>query len=113
MHTSLIANEQPQTQLAFQLLNLAAQGRLADVQPLGGAGKIQFARQLHKVAKLPKFHRRIVTYGNRIPSNPMARELFLETGPCTAKQACSRVGSGRLVACLIALYLIDITTISK
>jgi hypothetical protein len=56
VHASLIANEQPQAQLGLQLLNVATQRRLADIQALRSPRKIQFASQFDEVAQLPQFH---------------------------------------------------------
>ncbi len=47
--------EQPDPQLPLQLLDLTAQRGLGDVQPLGGAGEVQFLGHGQEVAEPPEF----------------------------------------------------------
>ena len=48
-------------QLIFQRLDLVAQRRLGDVQPLGSPAEVQFLGHGDKVSKMPQFHPFIIT----------------------------------------------------
>jgi len=88
VHTSLVTSEQPQTQLALQLLDLATERRLADIQPPRSSREIQVVSKGDEVAKLPQFHERMMLYGSRILiqwlSVGLAREIeACRTTSCT------------------------------
>ena len=55
-HASLAAVEQLAAHLAFELLDLQAERRLADIETLGGAAEIQFLRHRDEVAQMPYLH---------------------------------------------------------
>ena len=55
-HAPAQAVEEPLLQVALQLLNLLAQGRLGDVALLRRPAETAGSRHRHEVAKVPQFH---------------------------------------------------------
>jgi hypothetical protein len=58
---AMVAVEQPDAQLRLELAHLLADGRLGDVQALGGPPEVQFFCDGHEVAEMPEFHGASVT----------------------------------------------------
>jgi hypothetical protein len=55
-HASLQSVEECASDLFFELSYLARQGRLNDVQPLGGPPEMLFFAHGDEIAKVPQFH---------------------------------------------------------
>jgi hypothetical protein len=55
-HTPLIAQKEGNTKVLFQLSNLAAEGRLRDVQLLRRFAEVKALRNGYKVPNMTKFH---------------------------------------------------------
>ncbi|HEU4691746.1 MAG TPA: hypothetical protein VFS23_25455 [Vicinamibacterales bacterium] len=53
---ALGAVEERDPKLFFELLDLMAERRLAEIQPLGGTAEVQCLGQRHDVAKMPQLH---------------------------------------------------------
>src|SRR4029077_4074136 len=51
----LVSVEQPHTQLVLELANLLADGRLRDVQPLGGVAEVELLRNRDEIPEVPEF----------------------------------------------------------
>ena len=57
IHRTGVAIQQTQFEFVFQRLDLGAQRRLGQAQPLGGAPEIQLLSHRYKVAQMSQFHR--------------------------------------------------------
>ena len=57
---AFIPHEELNPSFVFQLMNLMAQRRLRHVQPPRGSAEVQFFSNGDKIAKMAKFHRRIL-----------------------------------------------------
>jgi len=75
-----IANEKRDAEILFELANLAAQGRLSDVELLGGLAKVEDFGDRDEVANVTEFHA-----GDSIPMREMQRN-------CQAKEKRLSIG---------------------
>jgi hypothetical protein len=61
-----VAQEQGTTQFTFQIPDLPAQRRLAEMQPLGRPGEIQVIGNGQKIAQVAQFHTRHLRHAEKV-----------------------------------------------
>ena len=62
LHAPVVAYEEPHTQLLFQLMDLAAEGWLRNVQPLSSLTEVEGVSDGDKVADMTEFHSGRILY---------------------------------------------------